>query len=200
MYSKNRQNLYPVLARASPVIFSVMLVMNCILQPSFNAFYMFVMYFIVILSNKIFKNLIFKPIYNLFNVSKISILGLGSRPKGAHSCRFTLDNILSITYGMPSGHSQIAWGVASYILFRIVYDFNNNKYEDTNNNIKILNYIWFYTSCILVTWIAFYISYSRVYIEGCHTLQQVIVGGVFGIVSGFLIYYYEDDIKKMLKF
>ena len=200
MYSKNRQNLYPVLARASPVIFSVMLVMNCILQPSFNAFYMFIMYFIVILSNKIFKNLIFKPIYNLFNVSKISILGLGSRPKGANSCRFTLDNVLSTTYGMPSGHSQIAWGVASYILFRIVYDFNNNKYEDTNNNIKILNYIWFFTSCILVTWIAFYISYSRVYIEGCHTLQQVIVGGVFGIVSGFLIYYYEDNIKKMLKF
>ena len=69
MYSKNRQNLYPVLARASPVIFAVMLLMNCILQPSFNAFYMFVMYFIVMLSNYICKNLIFKPIYNLFNVS-----------------------------------------------------------------------------------------------------------------------------------
>jgi membrane-associated phospholipid phosphatase len=158
------------------------------------------MYFIVILSNKIFKNLIFKPIYNLFNVSKISILGLGPRPKGANSCRFTLDNVLSTTYGMPSGHSQIAWTVATYILFTIVYNFNNNKYENTNNNIKTLNYIWFFTSCILIIWIAFYISYSRVYIEGCHTLQQVIVGGLIGIVSGFLVYYYENNIKKMLKF
>jgi membrane-associated phospholipid phosphatase len=202
MNSKNRQNLYPTLARTSPVIFAVILVMNCIIQPSFNAFYIFIMYFAIMLSNYALKNLLFKPFYNFFNSSKLTILGSGSRPKGANGCHFTLDDVLSISFGMPSGHSQIAWSVATYILCKIVYNFKNNIYENTNNinnTIKILNYIWFFTSCILIIWVAFYISYSRVYIEGCHTLQQVIVGGLFGIASGFLVYYFEDNIKKILK-
>ena len=46
--------------------------------------------------------------------------------------------------------------------------------------------------------VSIYISYSRVYIEGCHTIQQVIVGGTVGILLGFLAFYFEDDIKTKM--
>ena len=45
---------------------------------------------------------------------------------------------------------------------------------------------------------AVYISYSRVYIEGCHTLQQVTVGGFIGIIFGLLIAYFENDAIKLM--
>jgi membrane-associated phospholipid phosphatase len=44
-----------------------------------------------------------------------------------------------------------------------------------------------------------YVSYSRVYIDGCHTIQQVIVGGLLGVLIGFLIYYYENDGVNLLR-
>jgi len=199
MYSNNRQELFPTIARTSPVIFSLLTIINCIVYPSYNSFYIFIMYFATIFSNTIFKNLIFKPLYKVFNISNNNFLGLGNRPKGANGCAFTLDNKISTSFGMPSGHSQIAWTVAIYILCRIINNLINNKYSNTNNSIKILNYLWFITSCILILWIAFYISYSRVYIEGCHTIQQVIVGGVIGGIGGIIIYYNEYNIKLFVK-
>ena len=192
MYENYRQKLFPTLSRASPAIFGLILFINCAIKPSYETFYIFVMYFIVMLSNYFIKNLIFRPIYKLLGANKIKFLGLGERPNGADSCCLTLDNKLSNSFGMPSGHSQTAWTLATYILFKISYDFKNNN----NKNIK--TNIWFALACILIISIASYISYSRVYIDGCHTLQQVIVGAIIGIVSGFLIYYFEDNIKSLI--
>ena len=199
MFSDYRQSIMPTLARTSPVLFAIMLLKLCIVQPSFNTFYVFIMYFIVMFSNFLAKYVIFKPLYKLLNSSKLNVLGLGARPLGAKSCHLTLDKKAATSFGMPSGHSQLAWSVATYILCKIIYNIINNKYDDKSNFIKIRNYIWFCISLILILVIPIYISYSRVYIEGCHTIQQVIVGGLLGIVCGFLIYYYEDNIKKMLK-
>jgi len=199
MFSDYRQNILPTLARTSPVIFAIMLLKLCIIQPSFNTFYVFIMYLMVMFSNFFLKNLIFKPIYKLFNSSKLSFLGLGSRPAGANSCKFTLDKKPATSLGMPSGHSQIAGAVATYIICKLIYNILNNKYDDKDTIIKVRNYIWFCVSFIFSIVFSIYISYSRVYIEGCHTIQQVIVGAMFGIGCGFLIYYFEDNVKKALK-
>ena len=62
----------------------------------------------------------------------------------------------------------------------------------------MFDYSWSILSCIIVLLVALYISYSRVYIEGCHTIQQVSVGGMLGIATVFIIYYFEDTIIKLV--
>ena len=99
-------------------------------------------------SNFLLKYLIFKPLYKLFNTSKLSFLGLGSRPAGANSCKFTLDKKADTSFGMPSGHSQIAWTVSTYIICKLIYNMLNNKYNDKDTIIKVRNYIWFFVSFI----------------------------------------------------
>jgi len=201
MYFEYRKTLLPTLARTSPVCFPIVLLTNCILSPSFETFYIFIMYFVVMLMNFFTKTLIFKPIYKLVGKPKIPLLGLGGRPNGAKSCHYILDDKVSFTFGMPSGHSQLAWSVAIYFLFKIIYKFKNDKNKDKNDKTItiIMKYIWLCLSCIILIGIAAYISYSRVYIEGCHTIQQVTVGGILGFVGGFLLYYFEDDVKNLLK-
>ena len=78
------------------------------------------MYFLVMLANFFAKMLIFKPIYKLFGKPKLPYLGVGSRPAGAKSCHFTLDDKGALSFGMPSGHSQMAWAIATYIISKII--------------------------------------------------------------------------------
>jgi membrane-associated phospholipid phosphatase len=182
-----RKKLIPTLSRTSPVLFFIGILLNCILYPSYESFYLFIIYFIVSISNHTFKK-ISKIIYNLLNTKSLPLLGIGSRPPNANSCAFILNNVISTSYGMPSGHSQSAWTFATYFILKII-KYWYNKYN--NKNMNIIDYMWLVISCILILGSAIYISYSRVYIEGCHTFQQVIVGGLIGILSGFLIYYYE---------
>lgn len=197
MISENRNKLLATLARTSPVLFIIILFFNCILAPSYRAFYLFVLYIIVNLSNWIIKHIIVKPIYNLLNKTKLPILGLGTRPTGANSCQYILNNKFATSFGMPSGHSQIAWTVAAYIISKIISNWQNvNK---NNKAITTFSYIWLTLSCLLVLACALYISYSRVYIEGCHTFEQVTVGGILGIICGFCVFYFEDDAISLLK-
>jgi membrane-associated phospholipid phosphatase len=200
MYFEYRKELLPTLARTSPVGFPIILLFNCVLSPSFESFYIFIMYFLVMFMNFFAKLVVFKPIYKLFGKPKLPFLGLGGRPNGAKSCKFTLDDKIALSFGMPSGHSQLAWTVSIYFLFKIIYKFKNDKDKDKNDKTtNIMKYIWLCLSCIILIGTASYISYSRVYIEGCHTIQQVIVGGILGFVGGFLLYYFEDDVKNLLK-
>lgn len=196
MNSVNRTNLLPTLSRTSPVLFLIILLFNCIIAPSYGAFYLFVIYVLVVLSNWVIKHLMVKPLYNIFNKTKLPILGIGARPSGAASCEFILDNKIAKSFGMPSGHSQVAWTAATYIIARIITNWKNaNK---NNKVITTFGYIWLILSCLLVMAGALYISYSRVYIEGCHTIEQVTTGGLLGIICGFLIYYFEGDAVAVL--
>jgi len=196
-FSNTRQTLAPTLSRTFPVTFGISLFINCILYPSFNSFYICIMYYIIMLLNYFEKVLIFKPIYKLLGKTSFPIIGRGYRPDGANSCNFILDGKDSTTFGMPSGHSQLAWTVATYIIFKIIDNFKNKKDELNKTNL-VLSYLWIIISCILVLTCAFYISYSRVYIEGCHTIQQVSIGGILGFCGGFIIYYFENDIKNAM--
>ena len=196
----NRQALIPTLSRLSPVIIYIIIIMKCVITPTFDSIYLFICFCIIVGSNWTLKHIIIKPLYKLLNKLTLPILGSGERPKGAHSCAYTLDNKISTSYGMPSGHSQTAWTFATYIICKIINNLNNEINKDNKNNkaMPVINYIWLSLSCIAVFCIAIYISYSRVYIEGCHTIQQVIVGGLIGIGSGFIIYYFEKDAVQLL--
>ena len=191
-----RTDLYPTLSRISPVICFYITLFNCIIFPSYNSFYLFVSYNIILGSNWFIKHLIFKPIYEHLGKKSLPILGIAKRPANAISCGTYLDGILSTTYGMPSGHSQLAWSITTYVILKMIKKWYNSDKE--NKPITILGYIWLILSCILIVGIAVYISYSRVYIEGCHTIQQVIIGGIIGSIMGFLVFFFETPVIDLL--
>ena len=197
MTSRTRTDLLATLARTSPIIFMVVLFLFCLLDQSYYSYYFFIVYIIVVIINWIAKTLIFKPIYNYLGVDILPILGLGSRPNhrniaiDIYNC--DSNDLITQSFGMPSGHSQIAWAIATYIickvLKKIIKHWINKNYKQSLLLIFLI---------IIVISIATYISYSRVYIENCHTIQQVIVGGIIGIICGLLIYYYENKIIRTL--
>ena len=135
------------------------------------------------LLNQFLKEFVFNKIMkeNLF-----PILGKGTRPKGAQDCSNFIDpdNRLSSSYGMPSGHAQTATFFATYLILMTIN-------ERSSKNIKILKII---TILILTA----LIMSSRVYL-GCHTIQQVVVGGIIGVLLGYLFFAYMDKIKGILK-
>jgi membrane-associated phospholipid phosphatase len=174
------------LAKQSPFILLFILLLYFVLEQSYISIYLFIAYILVIISNFIAKYIIFKPIFDILNVTTLPILGLGIRPESSYKNKnsdFIIDKLVLNSFGMPSGHSQIMWALATYIIY------------------KYLNYVSIYTilGSIIIIAIASYVSYSRVYIEKCHTIQQVIVGSILGIISGIIVYYYEDKFIKLLK-
>jgi uncharacterized membrane protein YgaE (UPF0421/DUF939 family) len=99
------------------------------------------------------------------------------RPVGAKGTGCFLNNPpgKSTTWGMPSGHSQLAWYTAGFL---IGYLFIWRPYQFTATH-KVV--------ATLVTIImALVVSFSRVWVDGAHTLAQVTVGGVIGFVLGLV--------------
>ena len=96
------------------------------------------------------------------------------RPKNAGSCGLYDDLYKKYTYGMPSMHSQI-WTI--FAMFWSIYLVRTVIAKSYKKIISI---------CIL--WIlAIIICYQRVNVS-CHTLNQVIVGALIGIISGIVMY------------
>ena len=98
------------------------------------------------------------------------------RPKNAGNCsiidKSKLFNLKS--YGMPSGHSQCAWYFGIYYSLLIYFDTNYSKLT------KIVC-----ISGLLIS--STFVSYSRIHIY-CHTLFQVLYGGILGGIIGTLTY------------
>ena len=198
-----RENIITSVFRSFPDSIKFISLLNYIAHPSNNNLYTFVLFFLSTVINFVFKK-IFYGIYKLNKTTKLPVLGLGGRPQGASSCStfLTFDDKLSKTFGMPSGHSQMAWVFVSYFIFQI-WDplyyretkeqdnlrFNNDYDENTINAIKIVQ-------TIVLILFAVFMSYSRVYIEKCHTFQQVFIGAIFGTGIGYLAYYLKPYILK----
>jgi membrane-associated phospholipid phosphatase len=193
-----RNKIFATLARTSPVLILFGAFFSCILQPSYSSFYLLVLIVFTSIFNFGLKNLVSKPIYKLSGKNELPLIGMGSRPKGANSCDLTIDGKHASSFGMPSGHSQIIWTVGIYLLCRII---NNNYYKanDLGNTMNTLSIMWLVISCTVIFFVMIYVSYSRVYIEGCHTIQQVIIGGLIGSAVGFIAFYFEDSILKIVK-
>jgi len=128
--------------------------------------------------NYLLKHAIMKP---LMGNRKYPVLGQGPRPKGAKACGlFEKSKITDIkSFGMPSGHAQMAGFFTAYSMSKLGED----KVE-----------LPFYTivGTILGSSLIF-IMYSRVY-SRCHTIQQTVAGALIGVILGNLFFNYKEYI------
>jgi len=184
------------ITRSTPTLYLVVILTYFLINPSYLKLYLLVSYLGLNISNHILKQ-IFKIIYKLtVGVNQpMGILGLGRRPDKATDCASFLNfnNTKPKSYGMPSGHSQLSWCVVTYLLLHI-YSKRDSLLKDFTKNNKLRKIYLIIISLILITF-ATLVSYSRVYVEYCHTLQQVIVGGLIGIIFGIVIYYIQIKLK-----
>ena len=123
--------------------------------------------------NKIFKT----GCRNIMGDKKYPIIGMGKRPPVA-VFQLPQDGKMYKTsinsYGMPSGHSQMAGLFSTYIILRTYY----------NTTLPQTQKLTIYS---LMTFIGFYVMYSRVK-EYWHTIQQTVVGGTIGVILGYFTY------------
>ncbi len=142
--------------------------------------------------NYYFKNNISRPLFSLFN-DFIPILGQGSRPDGAVDCGYftTCPNKPSSSFGFPSGHSQFSGLYSGFMIRDILFDENNISLPlDADKKISIFVHIIY----------IFIMMYSRIYIQGCHTIGQAIFGALIGLVIGFYSnILFKNFLKKIKK-
>ena len=121
---------------------------------------------------------LFKWWYKKENNVDSWLIGIGERPEGAKHCGSFINeydlNGKATSFGMPSGHSQMAVTVALMIII-----FLGNKYGGDARNIIAM---------FIVAILAIGILISRWWM-GCHTWGQIAVGSVFGIIYGIIGWY-----------
>ena len=195
--------------RAFPIIYFFVNIINYIINSNDKIMYETILIYLSDSTNFIFKYL-FKKIYNGLNTDSIPIIGIGKRPNNATDCDWFLgkNNVIAKSFGMPSGHSQFAWTFSIFYILKIYYDRKNlmnkikssknkqNNYTEKDKNIyyKIFNFITIAKISFLFLF-AIISSYARVYVEKCHTFEQVIVGGIIGSTIGYLLFYFLNKIK-----
>ncbi|ODV79502.1 uncharacterized protein CANTADRAFT_26401 [Suhomyces tanzawaensis NRRL Y-17324] len=81
----------------------------------------------------------------------------------------------SLTYGMPSAHSQFMGFFAGYFICTLLF------------RVKHLSDLQIYSGCLFMMVVSVAVALSRVYLL-YHTLQQVCVGLMFGVVLGMLYF------------
>ena len=186
-FDKVREGTFWSTMRASPIIFNCFNGLRFLIEPNEHTFYFMSAYILTFYSNDLLKKT-FKSLYLNLGTNYIPGLGQGTRPLNSTNCGYflKLDNPPSISFGMPSGHSQKVWFITTYFLLKL---WENDNY---NRNLKICN-------TILFGLIPYYVMYSRLRIEKCHTYGQLIIGEIIGCIMGFGTYYYEDYIIDTTK-
>ena len=131
--------------------------------------------------NIFLKTFIFKPIYYKYGNRNIPLLGRGDRPTG-HPKLDMFENYYkhSVSFGMPSGHSQLICFFSSFWILQIIYSKTRCKYVNYNK-LTLRDNI----SIVYLTLISVLVMYSR-YLRRFHTIQQVILGGIIGCGLGIL--------------
>ena len=195
MISKNPNSVIPTIARISPVLYSAFAILWIIIQRTKNSCFLLILHVFTSMVNFGLKNLVFKPLYKYFPKLETSFLNRGIRPNGAKSCGVSLTkhDKLDFSFGMPSGHSQITWTFTTYLIC-ILCQTHLNLFS----TIPAIEYLARCMLVIALIMMSLYISYSRVAIEGCHTVQQVIIGGMMGVVIGYLGFVYENRIMSLI--
>ena len=131
--------------------------------------------------NKFLKHNIFKPIMKNKNWP---IIGYGTRPNDSkNSSQFGDINKPPNkgSYGMPSGHSQTTVTFAVFLILTVL-NYHSELSENTQN--YIILFTIFFTLSVL---------WSRLYLK-CHTIQQVLIGSIFGVVIGYYGYIYGNKL------
>ena len=158
--------------RAYPMFIVIYSLMNGLLNNSKENIVFCGILMISDMLNNILKRYIFAPLMG--KGYRVPLLGIGTRPPNSKNSGLFKDGTLSNTYGMPSGHAQISWLFATYWSLKIW----NDKRGAPSKIISIMVLCFFATM----------VTYSRVYWAKCHTVQQVVVGSVVGIILGNISY------------
>ncbi len=127
----------------------------------------------------IYLSIFFKTFVLSFIKKRTIKLKIGKRPKGAVDCNMFSCGGLSSTGGMPSGHMTFL-----FMLFVVAY-INLKKLDLLTDN-----FIYFFAVIILLTIVGRYFS-------KCHTLLQIIMGSILGIILGYFIYFVENILSNI---
>ena len=170
--------------RAYPVLIIFYSMMSGLLNNDYKNILFGIILLVSDLFNNILKNYIFWPLMK--GRGEIAILGKCARPANSKDSGLFKDGEISNSHGMPSGHAQIAWLFTTYWVLKILNERNRSKIT------KIVSII---VLCILSSAVA----YSRVFFARCHTIQQVFIGSLIGIILGFIVYNTIDNIFFFLE-
>ena len=126
-------------------------------------------YLNIILKNKLFIPLGEEYGTSIENHKYLGILGRVGRPDGACNCGVVRNGqkTKSLSSGMPSGHSQLAWFIYGFLTYFLI-----------DINYKYKNFFIAFGGLFSA-----FLSYSRVLVN-CHTIEQIIVGSGLGFVLG----------------
>lgn len=171
-----RQSQFWSAIRATPVFVPAFALMNLLYHPSQQALNFVLGTGLVYVVNQGLK-FAFRYLYSIpwLEPKLHMIIGQGTRPSGAtNSASFLVYPAgPSSTFGMPSGHSQTAWYLAAYMIGSLALTPGT-----TRTHLSL-------TAFVTCTY-ALLVSYSRVYIDKVHTIQQVILGAILGVLCGLL--------------
>jgi len=208
------KELLIAIARAYPAIVTILVLINVI-----NDYNNISAMFAVLLLLCEFINPFLKDMSRIIMGNKTyPILGNGNRPPGAMNCGLYANGKKATSFGMPSGHAQIAVTFAAYIILTIFGVFscpNTNESKNVasthpacitpcypKNNcfsyiipVKYLSKNNKYIVSAILIAITLAVMYSRIAL-GCHTIQQVIVGGLIGILITVIFKMNENKILK----
>ena len=191
--SPQRQTQFWALLRSSPVSLFAVLLITSMQYPTIDNYLFIIFYMGTFALNGILKY-IATTTYRILDIDYIPLIGQGSRPPGAHSCTSFITGPLepASSFGMPSGHSQLAWFFATYSCLNIIncqFNYFQNLQIGWNPALQGL-------CCFGLILMASLISYSRVEIEHCHTRGQVFMGALVGIISACFAYKIKIWLKK----
>ena len=168
------------IARAYPFMF---LMFSLLLGVVFRLDHLVCLVGVVLVSDSA-NEFVTKPmVYNI--LSQLGMLHVAARPKGAKNCGSFLDetNIhkTSKSYGMPSGHSLSSM-IISFFLIGYIIDHHDKTLQ---RDVLI----------VFVCLMGVSICVSRVYLQ-CHTVLQVIIGGILGSIIGYYSYHGYKKLKQ----
>jgi membrane-associated phospholipid phosphatase len=183
-------NLLFNFVRSSELVMVFIHLINALIYKSQTSLILSVIIILSSYVNYIFKHDISKPIFEMFG-NYIPILGRGPRPEGASDCGYfsNCPKVEAKSFGFPSGHSQFAGIHAGFLIRDII------KRKSTNNTFSGLNKSDKLSVLFLLLTIPV-MMYSRVYVEGCHTIEQTIFGSIIGYSMGYFSYDIYDKYKN----
>ncbi len=133
--------------------------------------------FLGFLTSEVLNKILKTCCRSIIGDKNIPIIGMGKRPPVA-VFQLPQDGKMYKTsinsYGMPSGHSQLATLFSTYIILR--------TYHNTT-----LSYSHKLSIYVLMIFLSIYVIYGRIK-ENWHTIQQTVIGGTIGVVLGYFTY------------
>lgn len=155
--------------RSYPFVF---IIISLLLGSVFQLHILLYLILVIIISSIMNSHITKQAAYTLSKYLNVETITL--RPKGAKNCSNFINefmpNVLSNTYGMPSGHSVEAMLISIFLIMYI------KKHHVESNKRSLL--------IALVFSLGASVCISRVYL-GCHTILQIILGGAIGSIIGY---------------